>query len=109
MRNVNIRVKSTRNPRRLEMSKRIDQAIAAYQAATTPAVVKASLKAADREGHADLVTAYGIRMGAASVLRDALDAEIGRDPETERAKMGDALARASQAAAGTSLPDQGYE
>jgi len=76
------------------MSKRIDQAIAAYYAATAPAAIEAFLQIAKREKYADLGTADGIRKGAFSVLRDVLDAEIARDPDPQ--------------AAASSLPDQDY-
>jgi hypothetical protein len=67
------------------VSKRIDQAIAAYQAATAPAAIEAFLQITKREKYADLVSADGIRKGAASVLRDVLDEEIARDADPQTA------------------------
>jgi hypothetical protein len=60
------------------MSKRIDRAIAAYQANTGPEVVRevvARLKRGTRKG---FITAVVIRNGQLLRLQEAIDAELNR-------------------------------
>jgi hypothetical protein len=54
------------------------KAIAAHQAKTTPAAIRRTLAAAKGKPYATLITAAGIRAGAADELREALAAEAGR-------------------------------
>jgi hypothetical protein len=60
------------------MSDRIANAIAAYQARTTPESVEAVLDAVKDREYAPLVTASSIRLSAAMTLRDVLAEEIAR-------------------------------
>jgi len=80
------------------MSKCIDQAIAAYQAATSPGFIRAAIQAVEREGHRDLVTENGIHLGAASMLCDVIQAEIARDVGEELKRKEDVLPRAAESA-----------
>lgn len=60
------------------MSDRIANAIAAYQACTTPESVQVVLDAVKDREYADLVTASSVRLSAAMALHDVLAEEIAR-------------------------------
>ncbi|MBR0963161.1 hypothetical protein JQ554_03505 [Bradyrhizobium diazoefficiens] len=60
------------------MSDRIAEAIAAYQACTTPEFVEAALDAIKDRDYAPLITAGSVRLSAAMALHDVLAEEIAR-------------------------------
>jgi hypothetical protein len=56
----------------------INQAIATYQAATTPAAIRSNLAKLKRIGLAGHVTAASLRADAAAELRDVIAAEANQ-------------------------------
>jgi hypothetical protein len=86
------------------MSKRIDHAIAEYHAATSPDAIEGFLEIARESPYSDLVTTQGMRIGALSELRDAIDAEISLlDAEIDGRSLTESAVRKRASRAGYSV------